>query len=194
MITSARQQQYQDEVAKASDPRSAHNKTSLLLPNNDGASPLKPKDYSKTPNIKERQQSHFRRFKYSVSGVDDEAKGTSFLPAVHGQEHLKKKVNKAQFLTINESERDNRSREEEVSVSSFRASENNPHVHKVRDIIRTCLREGYQGAGMSHRSGKASPFRYMDHALTEISMKKKDLELVLGIMRDLEGNETVTFE
>ena len=95
-------------------------------------------------------------------------------------------------MTINES--DNRSRDEEMSVSSFRVSDRNPHIHKVRDIIRTCLREGHHGAGLSHRSIKGSPFKYIDHAMTEISMKKKDLDLVLGIMRDLEGNETVTFE
>lgn len=102
VISSARQQQLQDEV-HATDPRSARNMTALLVPQYDAGTGLPSKDYSKTPNIKERQQSHFKRFKYSVSGVDEggeqntpgTARGTSFLPAVHGQEHLKKKVNKA---------------------------------------------------------------------------------------------------
>ena len=178
--------------------------TALLIPNNGRGhgSAILSKDFSKTPNLKERQQGKLKRFQYSVAGVDEDeehktletAQAASFLPAVQGQEHFKKKVNKAQFLTINESEKEASKKEELASLSSFRVSENNPHIHRVREIITTCLREGHQGAGLSHRSGKGSPFKYIDHAMTEISMKKKDLDLVLGIMRDLEGNETVTFE
>lgn len=124
------------------------------------------------------------------------AQAASFLPAVQGQEHLKKKVNKAQFLTINDSKKGQPDKEDDpepASLNSFRVSENNPHIHKVRDIIKTCIKEGHQGAGLSNR-GKSSPYKYVDHAMTEITMKKKDLELVLGIMRDLEGSDSITFE
>ena len=45
---------------------------------------------------------------------------------------------------------------------------------------------------MSQR--QSSPFKYIDHSLKEIQMKRNDLDLILQIMRDLETNETVTLE
>ena len=93
----------QDE-APATDPRSARNNTVLLLPTGEVA-PQQSQAVSQTltPKMQERQQSHFKRFKHNASDVDGErglkklgtAPGTSFLPAVHGRELLKKKVNKA---------------------------------------------------------------------------------------------------
>jgi len=98
-----------------------------------------------------------------------------FLPAVNvGKPH--KQVNSATYINVPEGSDD-----VQAATASGEADQNVQYKHQVAAIMGKCEKED---------KATQRDIQILEQGLKEIEMKKENFESVLGIMRELENNES----